>query len=441
MDQASTDVLKLKSATQPRTAASDTAAPCAEALLKIGFALAWDNIAPAVSVAESSRCHHMDTAALGLPHRLRNPRGTRKPRRRRQSQRSPKYEHASSDESQRERSVRHLLRAHEIRKPSCAKSNKEFGSTTEVTPKRKDDAVATFRELTQAYEAAFLQPLPQHPPIGPVGQLRAAPADKRDYHQDFLPSISQLPFSVAQSLSVPADARIVMPQAFSASPAAMSNIRPLPSATVNPYMDGSHNAQAYLRGSIPTKTASNRCDASRDPYNMRPSSPVYSLPQLRATLPNQVASRLPGAPRHSVSWARDVNWRSTSSGSRASRSTTENSTASPAPVAAAVWKEPSALCLAMCLAAAALISFWAFYAIADVIIAGHDISEDSGDPFTVQPQDDSVISLSRNRAAHQYGPHESSGKPRFRKENSVYLSESMLAKNVSDDSNEQRLLQ
>ncbi|XP_049518795.1 uncharacterized protein LOC119440263 [Dermacentor silvarum] len=147
-------------------------------------------------------------------------------------------------------------------------------------------------------------------------------------------------------------------------------------------------------------TRSPPCDDVRRSHNRLECLPIYSLPPPHVAVAARRTKRPAGAVGHSVSWANDINWRTTTSGSPTSDSATETGSTNAFPSVAATWRKGSrAACLAMCLASAALISFWAFYTISDVIIAGHDFSGDSGDPITVQLRDDSPKRMPSDESA------------------------------------------
>ncbi|KAL1468151.1 hypothetical protein MTO96_025631 [Rhipicephalus appendiculatus] len=365
-------------------------------------------------VSALPRWDDMTTTAFKPRHRITDPRSYRRSRRKHQSQRSAKYQYTSSDESEGGKSVKYLLRNHEKKKRARSKSHKVLGSTAAVPPKCRNDAVPMCYDPRQAYGTEFLHPIPQRPQIERTGRLPVAPADGPDYQRDFPPTITQLPNSVAQYTGVPAGAYAAMPRPFPDKPIPMSSVLPAQSTTMKSWTVGSEKAQLSQRAMAPMPIALNTAGPLHEFHNRCESLRICSLPPAHASIAMQMRTGTVGAVGRSVSWAKDVNWRSANSGCATTGSATETSSTNLLPIVSGSWKKgPCVACLVLCLAAAALISFWAFYATADVIIAGHDISGDSGDPITVPPQDDSAIYVSGSHGAYQYGPHQVTQKLRF----------------------------
>lgn len=61
--------------------------------------------------------------------------------------------------------------------------------------------------------------------------------------------------------------------------------------------------------------------------------------------------------------------------------------------------------IALGLAAIALLSFWGFYAITNVVLGGRDLLGKSQDPMTVQPEEERERSRTASPTLYQHGPH------------------------------------
>ncbi|KAL1466572.1 hypothetical protein MTO96_042636 [Rhipicephalus appendiculatus] len=310
------------------------------------------------------------------------------------------------------KSAKSLLRTRRKKKPSLAKSLKGLVRTAAaVSPKRRNDAVPTYCDR---------RPFPRPPHADPTCQLPVRPADRRNHLLDFLPTIAQLPILAAPYWNVPADVYAVMPQTFPANPTPVPNVPPA-------------RAQVFQQGNTPMPTASHPADVIQELNNRTETVPICNLPVPRAAVSSP--TRPARGAWHSVSWANDINWRCANSGSRTNGSDTgTSSTINALPRTMPSWKkELRAACLALCLASATMISFWAFDAVADVIVAGRDFSDEYGEPITVQPQDDSAIGVSNIHGAFQYGPHRKTEASRFGRRSSMDMPGGILVKNATGD--------
>ncbi|KAL3190348.1 hypothetical protein MRX96_019401 [Rhipicephalus microplus] len=175
------------------------------------------------------------------------------------------------------------------------------------------------------------------------------------------------------------------------------------------------------------RAASHSVVAIQKLYHGRETSSRHPLPLPRTTVVSPTRSA--GEVVLSVSRASDVNWRPATSGSRTSGS----GTSSPISTLPSWKKELCAAGLALCLAFAAVLSFWAFNAITDVVIAGREFSDDNAEPITVQLQDDSAIGVTSRHGAYQYGPERKNEASQFGRRSSMDIPGGLPVKNATAD--------
>ncbi|KAH7964075.1 hypothetical protein HPB51_027688 [Rhipicephalus microplus] len=396
--------MEMQSARSPLTANWDTEAHLAEMHLHTHACPGLRKMATAGPASPPPRCDDTKTTALGPHRRVADSRGSH--RRDYQSHPPDKQQSASSDESEGGKSAKNLLRTHRKKNPSLAKSFKGLVRTAAaVPPKRRNDAAPTFYDRER---------LPRPPRLEHTGQPPVLPADRQQHPRDFLPTVPQLPVRTMPYQNEPADVNAVMPQTFPANPTPVPNVPPA-------------HAPVFQRGGTPMRAASHPVVAVQKLYHGRETSSRHPLPLPRTTVVSP--TRSVGEVRPSVSRASDVNWRPATSGSRTSGS----GTSSPISTLPSWKKELCAAGLALCLAFAAVLSFWAFNAITDVVIAGRDFSDDNAEPITVQLQDDSAIGVTSRHGAFQYGPERKNEASQFGRRSSMDIPGGLPVKNATAD--------
>ncbi|KAH6938102.1 hypothetical protein HPB50_006779 [Hyalomma asiaticum] len=113
-------------------------------------------------------------------------------------------------------------------------------------------------------------------------------------------------------------------------------------------------------------------------------------------------------------------WRSQSAVSRTSSSSGCSGGGHFSGIPASSGKATRPACAALCLAAAAVLSFSVFYAITDAVISDRASTEYRGDPMTVRPEDERRLGHARNVRLYEHGPHLKIGKALWRYSSPVH---------------------
>lgn len=103
------------------------------------------------------------------------------------------------------------------------------------------------------------------------------------------------------------------------------------------------------------------------------------------------------------SWA----WHSKSETSATIGESSDSSQVSSRGAAESRWAAHTT-CLVLCLASAALLSFWGFYTIADAALAGRELPEENGDPMTIMPPYEKASTVSPSSGSHQRDSYKNS---------------------------------
>lgn len=352
-----------------------------------------------------------DTTSNWAPRRRAKSRHVRRSRRRAPSLHSAIL---AWDESDVAKSTKQLLPPHKEKEPSRAKSfrtalGKSAEPTPTVSPQRRSEVVPKHQDTWDATQPRRMRFFLQKPRNNRKTHEAGSPRDLtiHEPHLDATPQIGHT------ETSEPSDEVTTI---FDLHQSLGSSTKPTSSVDVFP----------------PCAAPDTKCIAhdtaglSDEPgHTMRPQAPEPpgdSMPELRTSSDTSWKTsnlRQPQAEGFMESISSPVSilrryftrvndgswtWHSKSETSATISESSDRSEVSNRGAAESRWAAHTA-CLVLCLASAALLSFWGFYAIADAAFAGRELPEETGDPMTVMPPDEKVSSTSPNSGRYQRDSH------------------------------------